>query len=70
MTAGVMLLIKNRKYKYDSSNPIKLTEPSPDSVIRKRWELKAEQCTIIGEGYAQRQIADTLSKVERIKTEL
>jgi hypothetical protein len=26
--------------------------------------------SIIGEGYAERQIADTLSKVEKIKTEL
>ena len=26
--------------------------------------------SIVGEGYAERQIADTLSKVEKIKTEL
>ena len=36
---------------------------------RRRKEVEARD-HIIGEGYAERQIADTLSKVEKIKTEL
>ena len=49
------------------------------SNIRAReWEIaqdwtervKKKNDRIIGEGYAERQMADTLSKVEKIKTEL
>ena len=45
---------------------------------KREWEIaqqRTERVTrkndrIVGEGYAQRQVADTLSKVEKIKTEL
>lgn len=36
---------------------------------RRREEVEARD-NIVAEGYAERQIADTLSKVEKIKTEL
>ena len=40
--------------------------------IRKEWmeHAPAKNDSIIGAGYAERQKADTLSKVEKIKTEL
>lgn len=40
--------------------------------IAQDWTERARKKNdrIIGEGYAERQIADTLSKVEKIKTEL
>lgn len=43
-----------------------------ERALRERWteEAKAKNDRIIGDGYAERQIADTLSKVEKIKTEL
>ena len=48
------------------------------STVRREWEIMqewTERATkkndrIIGKGYAERQIADTLSRVEKIKTEL
>ena len=41
-------------------------------AIAQDWTERARKKNdrIIGEGYAERQIADTLSKVEKIKTEL
>lgn len=40
--------------------------------IAQDWTERARKKNdrIIGEGYAERQVADTLSKVEKIKTEL
>ena len=40
--------------------------------IAQDWTERARKKNdrIIGKGYAERQIADTLSKVEKIKTEL
>ena len=40
--------------------------------IRKEWMSTAVEKNdrIVGEGYAKRQIADTLSRIEKIKTEL
>lgn len=40
--------------------------------IAQDWTERAtkKNARIIGKGYAERQIADTLSKVEKIKTEL
>lgn len=48
------------------------------NIRAREWEIAAERTErvkkkndrIVGEGYAERQIADTLSKVEKIKTEL
>ena len=48
------------------------------STVRREWEIMQEWTEraskkndrIIGEGYAERQIKDTLSRVEKIKTEL
>lgn len=54
------------------SNYIKYGPPvyieSWEREIRERWteEAKAKNDRIIGDGYAERQIADTLSKVEPI----
>ena len=41
-----------------------------ERTIRERWteQAKAKNDRIVGEGYADRQIADTLSKVEPIDT--
>lgn len=43
-----------------------------ESTIRTTWaeQAKKKNDRIVGVGYAQRQIADTLSKVEKIDTEL
>ena len=40
--------------------------------IAQDWteRVRKKNDRIVGEGYAQRQVADTLSKVEKIKTEL
>ena len=40
--------------------------------IREAWTIRATEknARIVGEGYAERQIKDTLSRVEKIKTEL
>lgn len=48
------------------------------SVIRREYEIMQDWTKrateknnrIVGKGYAERQIADTLSRVEKIKTEL
>ena len=48
------------------------------NTVRREYEIMQEWTEhatkknerIIGKGYAERQIADTLSKVEKIKTEL
>lgn len=39
-------------------------------IIKARFEAKAKNCTIIGEGYAERQIADSLRLAGKINTEL
>lgn len=40
-------------------------------IAQDRTErVRKKNDRIIGEGYAERQIADTLSKVEKIRTEL
>lgn len=41
-----------------------------DNAIKRRFEEKERNCTIVGEGYAERQVANTLKKVPPIKTEL
>lgn len=40
--------------------------------IKKEWSERAEKKneSIVGNGYAERQIADTLSRVGKVKTEL
>ena len=40
--------------------------------IREEWIIRAtaKNDRIVGEGYAERQIKDTLSRVEKIRTEL
>ena len=43
---------------------------STEAEIRRRFIEKEENCRIVGEGYAERQIANTLKKVPPIKTEL
>lgn len=39
-------------------------------AIKQRFEEKERTSTIVGEGYAERQIADTLRLVGKVKTEL
>ena len=39
-------------------------------VIRQRFEEAERNCTIVGEGYAERQIADSLKLAGKVKTEL
>lgn len=43
-----------------------------ENTIRKEWTKRVTEKMdrIKGEGYAERQIQDTLSKVEKIRTEL
>ena len=43
-----------------------------ESAIREEWTRRATEKNdrIVGKGYAERQIKDTLSKVEKINTEL
>ena len=43
-----------------------------ENTIRKEWtkRVNAKMERIKGEGYAERQIQDTLSRVEKIRTEL
>lgn len=43
-----------------------------DFEIKREWAERAEKKNerIVGNGYAERQIADTLSKVGKVKTEL
>ena len=43
-----------------------------ESVIKKEWCKHAEKKNerIVGNGYAERQIADTLSRVGKVSTEL
>lgn len=43
-----------------------------ENVILQEWTERATKKNdrIVGKGYAERQIADTLSRVEKIKTEL
>ena len=43
-----------------------------EAQLRKYWTARAtrKNARIISEGYAERQIADTLSRTEKIKTEL
>lgn len=43
-----------------------------ESTIRKEWtdRVNKKMERIKGEGYAERQIQDTLSRVEKIRTEL
>ena len=38
--------------------------------IRLEWEEKERNCTIVGEGYAERQIVKTLELAGKINTEL
>ena len=40
--------------------------------IKKEWSKHAEEKNerIVGNGYAERQVADTLSRVGKVKTEL
>ena len=39
-------------------------------IIRQRFEEAERNCTIVGEGYAERQIANSLKLAGKIKTEL
>lgn len=41
-----------------------------ENAIRARFEEKERNCTIRGEGYAERQIRDSLRKAGKVKTEL
>ena len=43
---------------------------SSDATIRRRFEEKERNCTIVGEGYAERQIAESLRIAGKVKTEL
>ena len=41
-----------------------------EAIIKARFEAKEKNCTIIGKGYAERQIADSLRLAGKINTEL
>lgn len=43
-----------------------------ENVILQEWTERATKKNdrIVGKGYAERQIADTLSRIDKVKTEL
>ena len=43
---------------------------SNEASIRRRFEEKARNCKIVGEGYAERQIEESLRIAGKVKTEL
>lgn len=56
------------KYHPNTGGPTDLN--SNENAIRRRFEEKERNCTIVGEGYAERQIEETLRLAGKVKTEL